>query len=650
MANFKSIFTLEVDSSALESLQGAMRQFQQDMKAASKNGVSADEKRAVALTGLSKIIAALLDQEKKLGHAAEGYAVSMEKALDASSKLEEQEKRRAERVKDQAKADAAGGGKGGKGGGSALDDIMRSGWGGVRGFGSILGATLKTAFLGLGIGAGGLWGLNSLAASKASDIGGSQRAGMSVAGWQAFGNAFGRVSDNPQALATRINGAFFDPKSWAALSQMGITGTPDELANMGTHGDESNARVLAAMAKYAKSNPNMNAAQFDASGLGALFGSLGEYRQLGQSNATGAAADYTRQMGSANITNDTAERARDFMLEMDKIATRFGNTLITELAPALPAIDKTADALSHLIADVIKEAVNDGWVDKLAKGLGEFADWLNGGGGKQIVDFFDGLTHLTLSPGASALIGAVGGARVGGLPGAVVGAAAGLGVQQLTSADSSTVQGADKLVHNRGIEEMTGSIGTAAMRFFNHMRGGVPEQILQALQMQENAAGDPDLDNAAEERDNTPLAERHHGVFQTSFANWQKYMGGDITSWRNSTKAQQYEEARRRLSDQMKQDPRFNTFDAVAALNLEGPTGLKHLMDKAASEGKHWQDELGDVGKQHLANVRANAGLYRNQYADMTVRIDVNNAPGVDSSVQGLQSATPYGGNILIGQ
>jgi hypothetical protein len=245
------------------------------------------------------------------------------------------------------------------------------------------------------LGAGGLFGIDRMAANVASQRTSTRGRGVSIGEQSAFRN-FERYGIDSSFLDT-VNDLKSDPtKSWS-LATLGVDSN-------GSNGDTAIA-LLKAMRQRAKSTPDSQLGLLDKQ-TGLSMGS-NTWRTLHDSsdkefNSTLAA--FARDKKSLGVNDSTAEAWQNFTRQMQRAGQPLENIFVNKLVKLEPSLERLSSAFVALVGTVMgSQGVKDGidglahWLDELGKQIetGKFQEsvrtFIDGVGG--LADTIKKLSH-----------------------------------------------------------------------------------------------------------------------------------------------------------------------------------------------------------------------------------------------------------------
>lgn len=293
------------------------------------------------------------------------------------------------------------------------------------------------------LGAGGLWGLDRMAASVGDARKSAMGLGINSGQQQAFNLQFGR-DVNANALLSNVAGAQNDASRQWIFGAMGVRGYKDMDA-----ATASTEIILQAKKLWDHSNKTIQAMQ--PSGLNRLM-SYEEWRTIGgesMGDLRRRAGAYGASAKNLNLDDATQRAQQDFVARLDESNQKIKNVFIQGLVPLEGPLMRISKALSDDIAALLQNPHVAEFMDKLAVSLEEFAGYIGSDKfTKDIKNFvddvayasgkiIDALRFLKLIPdgvvdntsGLPAVAGAAAGATIGGafggIPGAIVGGGVG---------------------------------------------------------------------------------------------------------------------------------------------------------------------------------------------------------------------------------
>lgn len=269
---------------------------------------------------------------------------------------------------------------------SAADSIYRS-------TASFARASGITAVAGGLLGAGGIMGIESLAAVAAAGRRNSQGLGMSFGQQQAFSTTYGRIVDPGSFLGGISQGkGNISSGAAAAMFMLGVNPTDREDTGSAARRALSSAHAMA----QGKSDFELGILH-QSKQLDNLF-SLEDMRRLRDTSPEDFAkyqADDRRRTSSLGVDDSALKKWQDFTVAMDEAGKKIRNTLIDGLSALADPLGKLAIGLSATVKSLLD---SDGFKDvikAIASGLESFAKYIGDGKFKKDVsDFAEGFGAL----------------------------------------------------------------------------------------------------------------------------------------------------------------------------------------------------------------------------------------------------------------
>lgn len=235
------------------------------------------------------------------------------------------------------------------------------------------------------IGAGGLWGLDTLADRAGDARRAASGLGVTPGQQQALGLNFQRYFDVNTNLENIADARANYANRWA-FSAMGIN--PE---------GQDNATLSANMAIRAKEIFDRgDQSQQYAQSQGLLqFYSMDELRRLhsiSMEELRAAASSYRRDAGALGMGDATYRQWQEFSVQMQRAQRSIENAFITGLQPLTPALTRLSAAVAETISSFLARPELKQWISGLADGVKGFADYLTSPEFKSDLDtFWDGI-------------------------------------------------------------------------------------------------------------------------------------------------------------------------------------------------------------------------------------------------------------------
>lgn len=231
-------------------------------------------------------------------------------------------------------------------------------------WGSVLGL-----FSGLA-GAGGLWGLNRLAANAASQRFTSSGLGTTAGGLNASAINYQKVLGNPVGTLGAIRDAQLDLSKRWQFQAMGIEKP-----------DQDPAKLLPEMIRSARDIFVRNGSTqqgAEAYGLTNYFSldDLNRFKNMSDAEIDAMTKQAQKDSQRLQLTDQQLKQWQDFNIQLDRSSVSIGNTFIRGLAPLAPQLGKLSDAFSGAVETVLKSPELGKWIDGLSEGIRRFGNYL----------------------------------------------------------------------------------------------------------------------------------------------------------------------------------------------------------------------------------------------------------------------------------
>lgn len=220
------------------------------------------------------------------------------------------------------------------------------------------------------LGAGGLFGLNRLAATTSSQRFTSLGLGTSIGALDSTAINYQRALSNPTATLGAIRDAQEDLSKRWQFQAMGINNpdrSPDQLLPQMIR----NARDI-----FVQNGSTLQGAQ--AHGLTNFFSidDLNRFKNMSEAEIDAMDKRAQRDAKLLQISDQQAKQWQDFNVQLDYSSQSIRNTFIRGLTPLTPALTKLSDSLSVAIDTVLKSPELGKWIDGLSNGIQRFGNYL----------------------------------------------------------------------------------------------------------------------------------------------------------------------------------------------------------------------------------------------------------------------------------
>ena len=229
---------------------------------------------------------------------------------------------------------------------------------------------LGSIFSGL-VGAGGLWGLDSMAHSVSDNRRSAQGLGVSTGQLQSLGINYSRYLDVNSNLENIANAQTDMSKRWA-FNAMGVNPNRKDPAQLMIEMAEQTKRMVQAV-------PASQLAQYAAAHGLDQFYSMDDLRRLKNpgSDLAGARAGYNKDLPSLQRMDEVNKKWQDFSVQMGRASAEIQAAFIDGLAPIIPDLTKFSEGVAAAIRTFFKTHDVEKAVEKVGVALGHFADYVS---------------------------------------------------------------------------------------------------------------------------------------------------------------------------------------------------------------------------------------------------------------------------------
>ena len=236
------------------------------------------------------------------------------------------------------------------------------------------------------IGAGGLFGIDRLAASASNSRFRAMGLGISTAELNSANVNYSRAVGDPASTLGAIRDAQYDLSKRWAFSAMGVNPAGKDAGQL------LGPMIKAARASFIAAGSTQQGAE--AHGLTQFFSMDDLVRFKSMSTAEIDAmikrADADKK---ALALSDSASRSwQDLKIQLDRAETQIGNTFIKGLLPLTGPLTQLSAAFTQAVGDVMKSKDMAVWINNLAAGIKTLAGYLTSDGFRSDVsNFMDSL-------------------------------------------------------------------------------------------------------------------------------------------------------------------------------------------------------------------------------------------------------------------
>ena len=214
----------------------------------------------------------------------------------------------------------------------------------------------------------GLWGMDRLARGVTDVRRQAGGLGVSVGALKAAKSSYGRFLD-PESTLGNIADAQSNPASRGAFARLGL-GYQDKTA------DQILPEIVQKAWTLWQSTKDHTDVRLQASGLG-QFMSMADWRNIGgmdRATITQARSTLLSRKGDQDLNPADVKKWSDLDASLQNAKDTIDKVLVAGLAPLTPDLKKLSDAFGAALQKILKVAKDDGWMDKLAKGMESIAD------------------------------------------------------------------------------------------------------------------------------------------------------------------------------------------------------------------------------------------------------------------------------------
>lgn len=219
------------------------------------------------------------------------------------------------------------------------------------------------------MGAGGLWGLDVLAGRVGDARRSAQGLGVTTAQQQAANVNFQRYVDVNPALEG-IAGAQSDISKWGNFNILGVNRQQDPATLLSQL--LIKAKTLYEQGHNVEQDPVVRA-------LGVMGISLEDMRRLhrvGMEELRRAEGGYRGDVGAFGRSDAMSRKWQDFSVQMDRAGKTIENVFIEALTPLIPELTHLSEGMAYAIKVFGKSDALKHWIDLLAEGLKQVADYV----------------------------------------------------------------------------------------------------------------------------------------------------------------------------------------------------------------------------------------------------------------------------------
>lgn len=215
------------------------------------------------------------------------------------------------------------------------------------------------------LGAGGLFGIDRMAARASGERRSATGKGMSIGQEKAFDVNFSRFA-NPNAFLSGVNAAVTDISKQGPLWALGVN--PNQSTAQVAIATLKALRAKALATDYRLLGTTID--QFHLGDIGVGEEDLRRLKEATPDEFNKQLAGYGKDVGALGINDKTAQAWQDFTTQMQRAGETIFKTFVVGLSPLAPALEHLSSAFIKFL-DVLMKSPQ---IDRAITGL---ADWLN---------------------------------------------------------------------------------------------------------------------------------------------------------------------------------------------------------------------------------------------------------------------------------
>lgn len=224
------------------------------------------------------------------------------------------------------------------------------------------------------LGAGGLFGIDRLAAGAGSARRYSQGVGLTIGEQRAFGVNYGRVVD-PQGFLGGVNESLHDVTKRSSLYGAGLS----EAQLRGKDTGEVAVALLPQLKRILDATPDALVAQVVEARKLNQFISLEEAERIKRtlpSEWKQFSSAYARDQKTLGISDKTARAWQDFDVQMSRATGNIDAVFVRGLTPLIPALTRLSESVAKSITTFLSSDVLKQWIEEAGPALEKFAKYI----------------------------------------------------------------------------------------------------------------------------------------------------------------------------------------------------------------------------------------------------------------------------------
>lgn len=225
------------------------------------------------------------------------------------------------------------------------------------------------------VGAGGVFGLDRLAASGAAGRRSSMGLGLSYGQQTGFGLAYNRLIDSGSFLGG-VSTARGDISSGAAGTLFSLGLNPMGAGSTGSLSNEALKRVRDLVRNSPEEHLGVLSNAYGLGNLGLDVESLRRLRTMGDDEFTKYQGDYERRTKQTEVSDATLRRWQDLDVQLDAVTQKLKTSLLVALESLAKPLEQVSEELSNFIQALAGSNGAKFVIESVAKGLQWFADYV----------------------------------------------------------------------------------------------------------------------------------------------------------------------------------------------------------------------------------------------------------------------------------
>ncbi|HDL8515363.1 TPA: hypothetical protein PXS13_002441 [Yersinia enterocolitica] len=220
------------------------------------------------------------------------------------------------------------------------------------------------------IGAGGLFGINRLASSAASQRFTTLGLGTTSGGLDSTAINYQRALSNPTGTLGAIRDSQLDLSKRWQFQAMGINNL-----------DQDPAKLLPQMIRnardiFVKNGSNLQGAE--AHGLTNFFtlDDLNRFKNMSDAEIDSMEKRAAQDSKQLQLSDQIQKQWTDFNVQLQRSGYSIENSFIRGLAPLAPQLTRLSDSVSGMIDSFLKSPELGKWIDGLSQGIQKFGEYL----------------------------------------------------------------------------------------------------------------------------------------------------------------------------------------------------------------------------------------------------------------------------------